>query len=69
MRMSTRNRLPGTVTEVDAGDVMAVVKVALEGGQPVIASITRDAVEDLGLRPGTPVTVLVKSTEIMLAVE
>lgn len=48
---------------------MTVVKVDLDGGQQVTASITRDAGEDLGLAVGTPVTVLVKSTEVMLGVE
>ncbi|MCI2420243.1 TOBE domain-containing protein [Saccharopolyspora sp. K220] len=69
MRLSTRNQLRGTVAEVDRGDVMTVVKVTLEGGQQVISSITKDAADDLNLQPGTSVTVLVKSTEVMLAVE
>ncbi len=69
MRLSTRNQLTGTVAEVTLGSVMAVVKVDLTGGQQVTASITKDAVEDLGLTIGQPVTVLVKSTEVMLGVE
>ena len=69
MRLSTRNQLTGTVASVDIGSVMAVVKVDLDGGQQVTASITKDAVEDLGLAPGQAVTVLVKSTEVMLGVE
>jgi molybdate transport system regulatory protein len=69
MRLSTRNQLTGTVASVDIGSVMAVVKVNLDGGQQVTASITKDAVEDLGLAPGQAVTVLVKSTEVMLGVE
>ena len=69
MKLSTRNQLPGTVAAVQIGDAMAVVKVVLDGGQQVTASITRDAAEDLGLAVGVPVTVLVKSTEVMLAVE
>jgi molybdate transport system regulatory protein len=69
MRLSTRNQLLGTVESVQLGEAMAVVKVALAGGQPITASITRDAAEDLGLAPGTAVTVLVKSTEVMLGVE
>jgi len=49
---------------------MATVKVHLDGGDQVItASITKEAVEDLGLAVGTPTTVLVKSTEVTLAVE
>jgi molybdopterin-binding protein len=69
MRLSTRNQLTGTVAAINLGSVMAVVKVDLTGGQQVTASITKDAVEDLGLTVGQPVTVLVKSTEVMLGVE
>jgi molybdopterin-binding protein len=69
MRLSTRNQLTGTVASVEIGSVMAIVKVTLAGGQTMTASVTKEAVEDLGLREGSPVTVLVKSTEVMLAVE
>jgi molybdate transport system regulatory protein len=69
VRLSTRNQLTGTVAAIDTGAVMTVVKVDLDGGQQVTASITKDAAEDLGLRAGVPVTVLVKSTEVMLGVE
>jgi molybdopterin-binding protein len=69
MRLSTRNQLSGTVASVEPGAVMSVVKVTLDGGQEVVASITKDAAEDLDLAPGKPVTVLVKSTEVMLGVE
>ena len=69
MRLSTRNQLPGTVESIRFGDAMAVVKVTLTGGQSVTASITREAAEDLALAVGAPVTVLIKSTQVMLAVE
>jgi molybdopterin-binding protein len=69
MRLSTRNQLAATVTSIDIGSVMAVVRVELTGGQQVTASITKDAVEDLDLKVGAAVTVLVKSTEVMLGVE
>jgi len=59
MRLSTRNQLTGTVAAIDTGSVMTVVKVDLDGGQQVTASITKDAAEDLGLQVGTLVTVLV----------
>jgi molybdate transport system regulatory protein len=48
---------------------MAVVKVTLDGGQEVTAAITKEAVENLGLQIGQHVVALVKSTEVMLAVE
>ena len=70
MRLSTRNQLTGTVTEVNLGAVMATVRVRLDGGEQIItASITKEAVEELGLAVGTAATVLVKSTEVMLGVD
>ncbi len=69
MRLSTRNQLSGTVQSVTTGEAMAVVKVQLSGGEVVTSSITREAVEELELREGAPVTVLIKSTEVSLAVD
>ena len=69
MKLSTRNQLPGTVTAVTTGEAMAVVKVQLDGGETITSSITREAVEDLGLKAGKKVVVLIKSTEVGLGVE
>lgn len=68
MRLSTRNQLAGTVTEINVGSVMTTVKVDVSG-QVVTAAVTKEAVEDLSLTVGSPVVVLVKSTEVMLGVE
>lgn len=68
MRLSTRNQLQGTVTAINTGSVMSTVKVDVSG-QTMTASITKESVEDLALEVGSAVTVLVKSTEVMLAVE
>lgn len=67
MTLSIRNQLPGTVTELHPGEVMATVKVRLSGGQNLTAAITLEAVEELALTPGSTVNVLVKSTEVSLA--
>ncbi|MET7639488.1 TOBE domain-containing protein [Streptomyces sp. NPDC005438] len=67
MKLSIRNQLPGTVTDLTPGEAMATVHVQLTGGQRVVAAITRDAAEDLELTGGTPVRVLLKSTEVSLA--
>ncbi len=69
MRLSTRNQLRGTVASIDVGAVMTIVKINLDGGQQMTASVTRDGVEELGLQIGSPVTALVKATEVMLGVE
>ncbi|MEU1198072.1 TOBE domain-containing protein [Streptomyces sp. NPDC005813] len=67
MSLSIRNQLPGTVVSVTAGEVMATVKVRLDGGQEIVAAVTLEAVEDLGLTAGSTVRALVKSTEMSLA--
>jgi molybdopterin-binding protein len=48
---------------------MSVVKVDLPGGQQITSSVTKQAVDELGLTVGSPVTVVIKSTEVMLAVD
>ncbi|MGW3288284.1 TOBE domain-containing protein [Streptomyces sp. NPDC001002] len=67
MTLSIRNQLPGTVTTVTPGEVMATVGIRLTGGQNLTAAITREAVTDLALAPGTLVRALVKSTEVSLS--
>jgi len=70
MRLSTRNQLKGTITEVDLGTVMAVVKVRLDGGKQIItSSVTKDAAVELGLAVGQPATVFIKSTEVTIGVD
>ncbi|HET9877479.1 MAG TPA: TOBE domain-containing protein [Mycobacterium sp.] len=70
MRLSTRNQLTGTITEVDIGSVMAIVKVRLDGGgQEITSSVTKDAAQDLGLKVGQPATVFIKSTEVTIGVD
>lgn len=69
MKLSARNQLRGTVTKIDVGSVMTVVRVDIGGGQQITSSVTKDAVEDLGLSVGSEVTVVIKSTEVMLGID
>jgi molybdate transport system regulatory protein len=69
MRLSARNQLAGTVSAIEVGAVMTIVKVALAGGQEVTASVTKDSVTELGLDVGSPVTAVIKSTEVMLGTD
>ena len=65
MQISTRNRLPGTVTEVVKGE--AAAKVTLQvGDNHMVALITRESADELGLEPGKQVTALVKATDVMV---
>ncbi|MGW2818567.1 TOBE domain-containing protein [Streptomyces sp. NPDC001415] len=67
MSLSIRNQIAGTVTAVTPGEVMATVRVRLDGGQDITAAITLEAVKELGLAEGSAVKTLIKSTEVALA--
>lgn len=69
MRLSARNQLTGTVASIDPGAVMTIVRIDLDGGQRITASVTKDAVEDLGLQVGASVVAVIKSTEVMVGIE
>ena len=69
MKISARNQLPGTVRTVTQGAVMAEVVVAVDGGHEIVAAITMESARRLGLEPGRKVSAIIKSTEVMLAVD
>jgi len=70
VRLSIRNQLKGTITEVDIGSVMAIVKIRLDGSDQVVtSSVTKDAALELGLKEGQPATVFIKSTDVSIGVE
>lgn len=63
--VSARNRFPGVVSEVRAEGLLAQVELQA-GPFRVVAVVTREAVEELGLEPGSPATALVKATSVLL---
>jgi molybdopterin-binding protein len=65
-QISARNRFRGTVTEVRVEGLMAQVEIAVHDPVRLVAVVTRDAVEDLGLKPGMTTTALVKSTNVLI---
>lgn len=66
LRTSARNRLPGVVTGVKLGDIVAQIDIRV-GDNHVVSVITREAAEDLNLKEGDQVIVVVKATEVMVA--
>jgi molybdopterin-binding protein len=64
--LSARNQFKGTVKSVKLGNVMAEVIVKV-GDIEVVAAITRDSAERLGLKPGDAATAVIKATEVMIA--
>jgi molybdopterin-binding protein len=67
VKLSARNQLKGTVTDINEGEAIANVAVDV-AGQRLVASITVEAVRELGLSAGSDVTVVVKASDVMLGV-
>jgi molybdopterin-binding protein len=65
MKWSTRNRLPGTIMEVTEGEATANVSLRV-GDNHLVALITRESVDELGLRSGMKVTALIKATNVVI---
>jgi molybdopterin-binding protein len=65
-QISARNRFRGTVTEVRVEGLMAQVEIAVHDPIRLVAVVTRDAVEELDLKPGMTTTALVKSTNVLI---
>lgn len=66
MKLSARNQLAGTVVSVTPGAVNGTVKIDIGGGNIITSSITEEAIEDLGLAKGDRVTVIVKSSDVLI---
>lgn len=69
MRISARNQIKGTVIDVTKGATTSHVRVDIGNGQTVTSSITNEAVDELGIKPRGAVTVIIKSSDVMVAVE
>jgi molybdopterin-binding protein len=67
MRISARNKLPGRVEKITRGAATANVTV-LVAGMTMTAAITVDSVEELGISEGSDVLVIIKASDVMLAV-
>lgn len=68
VRLSARNCLAGTVKSVAPGAVNAEVVLTLAGGAEVAAIVTKEAVRELGLKPGVPATAVIKASHVVLGV-
>jgi molybdopterin-binding protein len=65
MKLSARNQIPARVTGITQGD--AIANVVLDaGGVRLVASITVEAVRDLGLKEGSEVTAVIKASDVLL---
>jgi molybdopterin-binding protein len=68
VKLSARNQLPATVTGITRGEATANVSLDVNG-QRLVASITVEAVDELGLGEGSQVTAVIKASDVVLATE
>ena len=68
VRLSARNKLPGTVESIAVDGLQAKVGVRV-GDNHLVAVVTAEAIADLDLKIGDQVTAVIKSTSVMLAKE
>ena len=66
-KLSARNQIPGRIVSIDFDGLMAEVTVDIGAGHTITSVITRRSADAMGLRAGDEVTVVVKSTEVMIA--
>jgi len=66
MQLSARNQIPATVTHINSGEAIANVELDA-GGMRLVASITVEAVKQLGLAEGSQVTAVIKASDVIVA--
>lgn len=66
MMLSARNQIPARVTAINSGEAIANVELDA-GGVRLVASITVEAVNDLGLAVGGEVTAIIKASDVIVA--
>jgi molybdopterin-binding protein len=66
VHFSARNRLRGMVSEVRVEGLIAQVELVVDEPARMVAIVTADAVEELGLEAGMPATAVVKATSVMV---
>lgn len=69
MRLSARNQLKGVILEVTKGATTSHVRIDIGNGSVVTASVTNEAVEDLGLKTGRSAYAVIKASDVMVAVD
>ena len=68
MKISARNILAGRIVALEKGATTAHVRLELPGGLVVTASITNEAVDELGLAVGADASAVIKASDVMIAV-
>jgi molybdopterin-binding protein len=66
VKISARNQLAGTVVAINKGQAIANIELDI-AGQRLVASITVEAADELGLKPGSDVIAVIKASDVIIA--
>ncbi|MBV9556606.1 MAG: molybdopterin-binding protein [Pseudolabrys sp.] len=69
MKLSARNQIKGRIVDVKKGATTSHIRVDIGNGNVITSSITNEAVEELGLKTGGNAIVVVKASDVMIAVD
>ena len=69
MKLSARNQLKGTVVAINEGAVNCIVKIDIGGGNVISATISKEAVKELGLETGKEAYAVIKATSVMVGID
>ena len=68
MKISARNQIAGKIIDVKKGATTSHVRLEVSPGHVITASITNEAVDELGLKVGAAATAVIKASDVMIAV-
>ncbi|MGD9560347.1 MAG: molybdopterin-binding protein [Oscillospiraceae bacterium] len=69
MKLSARNQLKGKIIKIDEGAVNGIVVIDIGGGNQVSATISMNAIKELGLQVGKEAYAVIKATSVMVGID
>lgn len=69
MKLSARNQLKGTVTEISEGAVNGIVVIDIGNGKKITSTISMNSIKELGLKVGSEAYAIIKATSVIVAVD
>jgi molybdopterin-binding protein len=69
MKISARNKIQGTITDITKGATTSHVRLDVGGGTNITASITNESVDEMKLEKGQKAVAVIKATDVMIGVD
>lgn len=69
MKISARNQLKGTVTQIQEGAVNGIVTIDIGGGNIISSTISMSSIKELNLKVGSPAYAIIKATSVIIGID